>query len=157
MDSCISRVSMPKSRTLRTEYGGWPVKVPGKLRRGSLGASALVPSQTSRNKGSPRHRRPPCAVLGIPQMLSGREVFFSCASHKTWTETVSIVQGLQNKARTCSGKGCLEGAQPSAWSCFVHAVPDCCRCCGDDSHRICCGTRDIEVSTVPESVSVPVP
>ncbi len=28
---------------------------------------------------------------------------------------------------------------------------------GDDSHRVCCGTRDLEVSTLPESVAVPVP
>jgi hypothetical protein len=46
----------------------------------------------------------------------------------------------------------LEGAQPSAGSCFMHAVADC-RCCGDDSHRVCCGTRDIEVLTVPESAA----
>ncbi len=56
----------------------------------------------------------------------------------------------------CYDEGDLEGAQPSAGSCFMHAIADC-RCFGGDSHRVCCGTRDIEVSTVPESVAVPVP
>ncbi len=32
----------PKSRTLRTEYGGWPVKVPEKRQRGCLGAFVSV-------------------------------------------------------------------------------------------------------------------
>jgi len=38
----------------------------------------------------------------------------------------------------------------------MHAVADC-RFCGDDSHRVRCGTRDIEVLTVPESAAIPVP
>ena len=42
---------MPNCRTLRTEYGGWPVKVPGKRRRGCLGASAPVPFLTWQHKG----------------------------------------------------------------------------------------------------------
>jgi len=37
----------------------------------------------------------------------------------------------------------------------MHAVADC-RCCDDGSHRVCCGTCDIEVLTVPESAAVPV-
>jgi hypothetical protein len=53
-------------------------------------------------------------------------------------------------------KGDLEGVQPSARSCFMYDVADCC-CCDNDSHRVCCGTRDIEVLSVPESAEVPVP
>jgi hypothetical protein len=41
-------------------------------------------------------------VLGIPLMLPGRGVIFSCASHMTWTETVmmiSLICSCRNK--TC--------------------------------------------------------
>ena len=46
--------------------------------------------------------------------------------------------------------------QKASGVCFMHAVVDS-RCCGDVSHRVCCGTRDIGVPTAPEPVAVTVP